>query len=134
MPAVWKGGHVPTADQRKERRRITAEIAKLGFVVPGTLLKRHMRCRNAGCHCHAEPPQLHGPYWFWTRKVNNKTVSRVLSAEQVTDYRQWFENERKLRDLLRELEQLGVSVIENDPRRPRRDQQARRAKRPVDNA
>lgn len=110
----------PSPDQRAEARRIAKEIAKIGFVVPGTLLQRSMHCSNAGCRCHADPPQLHGPYWFWTRKVDAKTVSRVLSPEQVEEYQPWFENERTLRTLLHELEALGIAAIEADPRSPRR--------------
>ena len=107
-------------DQRAEQRRITQAIARIGPVVPGTLLQRSMHCSNAGCRCHGDPPQLHGPYWFWTRKVNNKTVSRVLSNEQVAEYQSWFENERTLRALVAELEALGIDTLENDPRSPRR--------------
>lgn len=109
-----------SSDQRAEARRLAREIAKIGLVVPGTLLQRSMRCGNAGCRCHADPPQLHGPYWFWTRKVNAKTVSQVLSPEQVEEYQPWFDNERKLRALVHELEALGVAAIETDPRSPRR--------------
>ena len=107
-------------EQRAERRRITAAIAKIGPVVPGTLLQRSMHCSKAGCRCHAEPPQLHGPYWFWTRKVNNKTVSQVLSDEQAAEYQEWFDNERTLRALIGELEALGIDSIQSDPRTPRR--------------
>jgi hypothetical protein len=107
-------------DHRAERRRITAAIAKIGPVVPGTLLQRSMRCSKTGCRCHAEPPQLHGPYWFWTRKVNNKTVSQVLSEDQVAEYQAWFDNERTPRALVAELEALGIDAIAGDPRTPRR--------------
>jgi hypothetical protein len=79
-----------------------------------------MHCSNAGCHCHADPPQLHGPYWFWTRKVNAKTVSVVLSEEQVEEYQPWFDNEHKLRDLVHELEALGLAAVQADPRTKRR--------------
>ena len=116
-----QGVSVPlSSDQRAEARRLAREIAKVGLVVPGTLLQRSMRCGNAGCRCHADPPQLHGPYWFWTRKVNAKTVSQVLSPEQVKEYQPWFDNERKLRALVHELEALGVAAIETDTRSPRR--------------
>jgi hypothetical protein len=110
----------PTAEQRAEARRIRTAIAKLGFVLPGTLLERYMHCQNAGCHCHADPPQLHGPYWYWTRKVKAKTVSRVLSPDQVDDYRAWFDNQHTLRELVRELEALSLEIVDNDPRTPRR--------------
>jgi hypothetical protein len=107
-------------EQRAEARRIAMAMAKIGPVVPGTLLRRSMRCSKPACRCHAEPAQLHGPYWFWTRKVNNKTVSQVLSAEQVAEYQDWFDNERKLRALVAELEALGIESIQSDPRSPRR--------------
>jgi len=60
-----------------ERRgaTITAEIAALSLPLPDSLVERSTRCGNTGCRCHADPPQLHGPYWTWTRKVANKTVT-----------------------------------------------------------
>jgi hypothetical protein len=111
---------VPTPNQRAEARRIAKAIAQVGFVLPGTLLERHLTCTRAGCACHDEPPRLHGPYWYWTRKVNAKTVSAMLSAEQVDEYRSWFEAQKRLRQLVHELEQLSLSVIEADPRTPKR--------------
>jgi hypothetical protein len=115
-------------EQLVRRRAIVAEIARLGPVVPGSLIERSMRCRNENCHCHGNPPHLHGPYWFWTRKVRAKTVSRVLSAEQAAEYRAWFNDERRLRELVHELEAIGTAAIESDPRSPRR----RPTTRPVD--
>jgi hypothetical protein len=64
---------------------------------------------------YGDPPKLHGPYWFWTRKVNVKTVSRVQNAEQTEDYKPWFENE-----LVRESEQLSIDVADEDTRWPKR--------------
>lgn len=61
-----------------------------------------------------------GPYWFWTRKVNAKTLSRVLSAEQVADYRSWSDADRHLRALVHELEALAISAVESDPCSPHR--------------
>lgn len=110
----------PSPEQRAEARRIAREMAKVGFVLPGTVLERRLTCTHEGCHCHADPPQLHGPYWYWTRKVAAKTVSRVLSAEQVEEYRPWLDNERRLRALVRQLEQIGLQIVEDDPRTPRR--------------
>jgi len=123
MPHEKVGTLKLSAAQRAEARRLGRAIAQLGPVLPGTLLERHLACRNAGCRCHDDPPQLHGPYWYWTRKVNAKTVSRMLSAEQVADYAEWFANERRLRALVRELEALSLSIVEADPRTPRRRRQ-----------
>jgi hypothetical protein len=110
----------PTPDQRAEARRIARELSQVGFVLPGTLLERRFTCTHAGCACHADPPRLHGPYWYWTRKVGAKTVSTVLSPEQVEDYGPWFGAEKRLRALTRELERLSLSVVEADERTPKR--------------
>jgi len=108
------------SEQKREQARIAKELAQVGFVLPGSLGARELTCTHAGCHCHGEPPELHGPYWYWTRKVSAKTVSKTLSAEQADDYRVWIENERRLRSLVKELENLGLSIIDSDPRTPRR--------------
>jgi hypothetical protein len=92
------------------------------------------RTASPGCACHADPPRLHGPYWYWTRKVNAKTVSRVLSPEQAAEYRPWFEAEKRLRALVHELEELGLAVVEADPRSPHRAlPAAKRSAPPVEN-
>ncbi|MGH2864585.1 MAG: DUF6788 family protein, partial [Solirubrobacteraceae bacterium] len=66
---------------RHERRlaEILRELATLGFCLPGSVAERQIRCPNLGCHCHAEPPKLHGPYIAWTRKVARKTLTRNLT-------------------------------------------------------
>ena len=105
-------------------RRILAELAKLGPALPGTLTLRYTRCGREGCRCSAEPPRPHGPYWSWTRKVANKTVTRYLSDEEYARYGPWFDNARRARELLAELETLTLSAVGERPasstRRPRR--------------
>ena len=108
MPTRREGVTVPLSADAADRQ-IAAEIAALGPALPGTILARSMRCRSPGCHCHADPPHLHGPYWFWTRKVEAKTVSRVLSAEQVDEYRSWSDTDRRLRALVRENSNRSLS-------------------------
>ncbi|HVA44151.1 MAG TPA: DUF6788 family protein [Acidimicrobiales bacterium] len=100
-----------------EARAIRAELARIGPVLPGTVTQRYTRCGRAGCRCMADPPQPHGPYWSWTRKVANKTVTRYLSEEEYADYRGWFDNARRLRELLGELEKACLAALESDHRR-----------------
>jgi hypothetical protein len=104
--------------------RIAAELAGLGLALPGTLIQRSVRCGYPGCRCHAEPPELHGPYWQWTRKKDGKTISRQVPDDQVDDYRQWINNHRRLRELVTELEDLTLAVADQHPgRHPRRTRQ-----------
>ena len=105
--------------------RIAAEIAAVGLALPGTLLHRATRCGYPRCHCHADPPELHGPYWQWTRKRAGKTVTRLVPDDQVDDYRQWIDNHRRLRELVAELEDLTLAVAD---RRSRQQSRGRRTR------
>jgi hypothetical protein len=102
----------PARDQQDRAARIAAQIAGLGLALPGTLIQRHVRCGWAGCRCHADPPDLHGPYWQWTRKHAGKTVTRLVPDDQVDDYRRWLDNHRRLRELVAELEDLTLAVAD----------------------
>lgn len=100
-------------DEPNERRaEVAAEIATVGFCLPGSLSARYLRCGNPRCRCREHPDNRHGPYTYWTRKVSGRTVSRLMSAEQAERYRPWFEDARRLRELVRELEALSIRVAE----------------------
>ena len=83
--------------RRCDRLRRAARLAGVTFALPGTLADRMTRCGYPGCRCHADPPQLHGPYHQWTRKKNGRTATRILSDDQLADYGPWFDNHRRLR-------------------------------------
>ena len=112
----------PSPQQRAGRHRtraqarIARELAEIGFALPGSVSVRHYRCGKANCACHADSPRLHGPSIQWTRKINNKTVNRVLSEALWADYRPWFEAARRLRALVAELEALSLEIFEEDER------------------
>ena len=84
----------PPRPSRPAPQAIAAEIAarRAGLALPGTVADRLTRCGHPGCRCHADPPQLHGPYRQWTRKKNGKTATRILTADQLADYGPWFDN------------------------------------------
>lgn len=119
MPSRSARRVAPAAIERR-RAKITAEIAALGLPLPGSLVERQTRCGNSGCRCHAEPPQLHGPYLTWTRKVENKTITRTLSPEQAERLRPLLDRSRRLRELVAELESLGLQHLNSDPALPPR--------------
>ena len=112
------GGRVGPATIERRRAKITAEIAALGLPLPGSLVERRTRCGNTGCKCHADPPQLHGPYLTWTRKVDNKTVTRTLDPGRAERLRPLLNNSRRLRELVSEFEALALRQVENDPAQP----------------
>ena len=99
--------------------RIQAELQTIGPCLPGSVVVREGRCGKAACACRRTPPRLHGPFRSWTRKVSKKTVTRLLSDEQLADYQVFFDNDRRLKRLLHELEELGLALVEDDPRSKR---------------
>jgi len=103
-----------TADQRRRQRRIAAALARIDFALPGSIQVRHTRCGKQTCHCHSDPAARHGPYIVWTRKVDARTVTKVLTEDQLHDYSGWLDNARQLRQLVDELHQLTLQVIEAD--------------------
>lgn len=66
----------------------------------------------------ADPPQLHGPYALWTRKADNKTVTRRLAEPELSQYRPWFENAKRLRALAAELQALTLGMVRTPPQQP----------------
>jgi hypothetical protein len=96
---------------RSRKRQILDEIARLDFCLPGSLVERTTRCSTPTCRCHHDPDLRHGPYPSWIRKVGGKTVTHTLSAAQADRYRSWFDNTRRLRELVGELQALSVQVI-----------------------
>jgi hypothetical protein len=99
---------------RSKVRQLADELAEFdGFVCSGTLVLRHMRCGRSTCRCHADPPQLHGPYWQWSyRPTGGKTVSRQVGERQAALYREWITNRRRLVALIDEMEEVSRQAAE----------------------
>jgi hypothetical protein len=102
--------------QQAARDKIAAELAAVGFALPGTLTIRAYACGKPNCRCHADPPRLHGPYAEWTRKIGGKTVTRRLTPAELTAWQPLFDNARKIRALLAELQDLTLQVTRTSPR------------------
>lgn len=90
------------------REELISQASEIDGALPGSIVIRHARCGKQSCRCHADPPQLHGPYIQWTRKINGRTRTRLLTPEQYERYRPWFENARRLRELLSQLEAISL--------------------------
>jgi hypothetical protein len=115
-PSEKLAGVQPTKRQAQTLERISKELASLGPCLPGSVVERTGRCGKAACSCRATPPRLHGPFRSWTRKVAGKTVTRLLSDDQLADYQALFDNHRRLKQLLHELEELSLAIVDRDPR------------------
>ena len=97
-----------------ERRyaELAAQVAQIGYIRAGSLALRHNRCGKPACRCHADPPQLHGPYWQWTAKVAGRTVNRRLTPAQAALYTEWIDNDRRLHALIQQMREVAAEATE----------------------
>lgn len=97
---------------RKERTSLEDKILKLGPLLEGSLITRHVSCGNPNCRCSSgRKPDLHGPYYYLSKKVRGKTKLIYLSnkeelKEMAQNYRLFQGSLRRVRQINRHLEKL----------------------------
>lgn len=114
---------MPTAPDRQLARQLArlrarfrrhaaalAALAPADFVLKGSLIQRYLPCGTPGCRCHTDSDQLHGPYWQWTTRIGGKTVTRMLSPQQVERYEQWMKNGQRVDKILTEMHAISVQA------------------------
>ncbi len=97
------------------------DVAALDLIRRGSLVRRLVACGKPNCCCQATPPQLHGPYYQWTRKVLGKTATVRVNQAQAKLLREWIANGRRLDKLVRQVEKVSLRLTERllrDARNP----------------
>lgn len=97
---------------RRRYRELAAQLADVGYIAAGSITSRYTRCGTPSCRCHADPPQMHGPYWQWSAKVDGKTVTRRLSQAEAELYQEWIANDRQLRALIARMRKVAAKATE----------------------
>ena len=93
-------------------RQLQLALSHIGFFCRGTLLKRMMTCGKPVCACKASPPRLHGPYYQWTRKVDGRTATVNLSAQQAKLLEGWIAAGKELDRIVAEMEHISLEATE----------------------
>ena len=94
------------------RRALADTLTQIDGLLPGSIVVRHTRCGKKTCACKANPPTLHGPYIQWTRTKNGKTITRLLTPNQLARYQPWFDNTRTLKDTVSKLQAASIAALE----------------------
>ena len=102
--------------QQAARDKIAAELAAVGFALPGTLTDPRLRLRQTQLPLPRRPAPAARPLRQWTRKIGGKTVTRRLTEAELTAWQPLFDNAKKIRALLAELQDLTLEIIETSPR------------------
>jgi len=100
------------AHYRAELQALVGELATIGFVSPGSLVQRYTTCGKEGCRCQADPPQLHGPYWQWTRAEGQRTITRRVRADEVGLYQEWIANRRRFQQVVADMQAVSEKATQ----------------------
>lgn len=95
-------------DMTKTYEALKEALRRLGYVRPGSLVRRFMPCGKPSCRCMADPPSLHGPYYQWTLRVRGKTKTLRLTEDQARLCEEWIANHRKLKGIVRRMEAMSL--------------------------
>ncbi|MBI4668532.1 MAG: hypothetical protein HY747_05000 [Elusimicrobia bacterium] len=77
-----------------------------GYILQGSVIKRNLERRTRGVS------MAYGPYYIWTRKIHNKTVTQALTAEQAQIIQDALNRNRQLEQQLMRLRKLSEQIIE----------------------
>jgi len=83
------------------------ELAGTGFLWVGTVLHQYQACGKPTCRCQQGRRYRHGPYYVWTRKVQGKTVTRMLTEAEGRLYTEWIHNRRRLDRTIKKMMSLS---------------------------
>lgn len=88
---------------QKRREQLLTELAGLGELRPGSLTERYRKCGKPTCHCATEASGGHGPSYSLSRKVEGKTVTRIIPPAAVAETREQLAEYQRFRALGAEL-------------------------------
>ena len=85
--------------------RQAVEIQAEGYILQGSVVRRNLQRRTGGAM------KTYGPYYLWTRKINQKTVTQALTAEQAVIIRDAIRRNRQIEQRLRRLRAVSEQII-----------------------
>jgi hypothetical protein len=99
----------PAALERKIAT-LKAQLMTLGDLRPGSLSEQYNVCGTAGCHCKADPPRKHGPYYQVSFTWQGRSKSQFVRREHVATVRQHLRNYQRLRTLVEQWIAAGLEL------------------------
>ena len=92
-----------TADRvaayERRYRELATQLADIGLIASGSVVRRYTRCGTAGCRCHAD--------------------TRRLTEREANLYTEWIANDRQLRRLIGQMRQTAAQATELLLKQPR---------------
>lgn len=95
----------------KHHQELAKQIATISFIWPGNIQWRWKVCGKPNCACSRDPASRHGPYPYWTTKVNGKTVNKHLKQDEAILIEQWIKNRKKVEDVMAEMKNVSQQAL-----------------------
>jgi Family of unknown function (DUF6788) len=109
----------PTLIRRQLNSRLK-QLTSTSPVLAANLAEVYRHCGKPSCHCLQGGPK-HKAFQV-TFPVQGKTQAVYVPKDLVTDVRSWIEEHRRLKRLLREINQLTLALIRGHVQQRRRQQ------------
>ena len=105
-------------DYQRNYQRLRHKLATTEWICNGSVIKRSYRW-PAG-----KRGKTYGPYYSWTRKVANKTVTLALSQEQYHSVQSAIAMHRHIEGVLDQMRRLSEKfILATTPSVPRRSRE-----------
>ena len=89
---------IPVAQLQKDYQRLCRSLARIGYISQGSVVDRSK----------LRPPRSG---YQWTRKVKGKTITVALSQSEFDALAKSIANERKLNQMVRQMEQISRRIL-----------------------
>lgn len=93
---------------RAEQQKFLTALGRIGPLIMGSLAEVGVKCGNARCRCARG--ERHTAYVL-TGKVRGKTKTIHVPRDMVEEVRQWTQEHRRLKELVRSISALGELMI-----------------------
>ena len=105
--------HAPDLGQLRVRRAsLLKELQGIGDFRQGTLVGRYRKCGKSYCHCAKDGDPGHGPSWSLTRKINGKTVTKIIHPSAVPAIKEQVEEYHRFHDAVNELIDINTNICD----------------------
>ena len=92
-----------------KRLSLLRQIQNLGPWIEGTLVATTRKCGKDNCACHRQGPKH--PVLFVTWKEAGKTVSLYIPRHLEAEVKQWTENYKRLKVLIRQISEVQKQMV-----------------------
>jgi hypothetical protein len=86
-------------------RDLCRKLAPKGWICTGSAIVRSYERETAGRR------KQFGPYYSWTRKVNNRTVTTALSKEQFQVIQEAIKRRQEIERILTTMQEVSIANI-----------------------